>query len=149
MKWLIACTLAVVLAGPTMSFAQTDDLQPADPNQYRDVEDAQTLKGLAYLLTPLGMALEWGVARPLHYLATQTSMGPLLSGDKESVFFTENDNADQLPPGTFGPYKINPTNSLQVSNEAPTAVSPLSRTAPPTSIPPSKAVTSGTQPALH
>jgi hypothetical protein len=118
-------------------------------NQYRDVEDGQTLKGIAYLLTPVGMLLEWGVARPLHYLATQTSIGPILSGDKKSIFFTEHDNASQLPPGTFAPLKINPTNNLQASNEAAGVVVPPAKTSAAQSTASPKPSLSGSQPALR
>jgi len=151
MKRLIVCTLALILAGPAISGAQTDDQDRQNPTQYRDVEDGQALKLVSYILTPVGMALEWGLMRPLHYLATQTSAAPLLSGDKGSPFFTENNNANQVPPGTFEPYTINPSNNLQASNNTtPVPVSPASAaTAPSGSIPASKPSLSGSQPALH
>src|SRR5215472_9017280 len=151
MKRLIICTLALILAGPVISGAQTEDQDRQNPTQYRDVEDGQVLKIVSYILTPVGMALEWGLMRPLHYLATQTSAAPLLSGDKGSPFFTENNNANQVPPGTFEPYTINPSNNLQASNNpTPVPVSPASAaTAPSGSIPASKPSLSGSQPALH
>ena len=150
MKQIIVCTLALILAGPAISGAQTDDQDRQNPTQYRDVEDGQVLKLVSYILTPVGMALEWGLMRPLHYLATQTSAAPLLSGDKGSPFFTENNNANQVPPGTFGPYTINPSNNLQASNKTLAPVAPTGTTlAPAESIPPSKPLLSGSQPALH
>jgi hypothetical protein len=152
MKRLFVFSLALILAGPVVSRAQSDDSDRQNPNQYRDVEDAQVLKLVAYILTPVGMALEWGLMRPLHYLATQTSAAPLLSGDKEGPFFTENNNANQAPPGTFGPYTINPTNNLHGSNNNATLAQvppPRTTLAPAESIPPSKPLLSGNQPALH
>ena len=76
MKRLIVCTLALILAGPAISRAQSDDFDRQNPTQYRDVEDGQVLKFVSYILNPVGMALEWGVARPFHYLSTQTSVAP-------------------------------------------------------------------------
>lgn len=152
MKRLIFCILVLILAIPAISHAQTNDQDQQNPTQYRDVEDGQLLKLVSYILTPMGMALEWGLMRPLHYLATQTSAAPILSGDNNGEsFFSENNNANQVPPGTFGPYTINPTNNLQESNNKTLVpVPPASTTLPPAqSIPPSKPLLSGSQPALH
>jgi len=151
MKRLIIFTLALILALPAISHAQTDDQDRQNPTQYRDVEDGQLLKLVSYILTPVGMALEWGVMRPLHYLATQTPAAPALSGDNGPSFFGQNNNANQVPPGTFGPYTINPTNNLQASNNKTlVAVPATGSTLPPAqSIPPSKPLLSGGQPALH
>ena len=41
-----------------------------NPNEYTD-EDSQPLRMLSYLVAPVGFLLEWGVARPLHYVATE------------------------------------------------------------------------------
>ncbi|MBV8453537.1 MAG: hypothetical protein JOZ29_14890 [Deltaproteobacteria bacterium] len=150
MKRLIVCTLALILAGPVISRAQTDDQDRQNQTQYRDVDDGQALKVVSYILTPVGMALEWGLTRPLHYLATQTSAAPLLSGDKGSPFFTENNNATLVPPGTFRPSTINSSNNLQASNETPAPAAPAGKAlAPAQSSPPSKPLLSGSQPALH
>jgi hypothetical protein len=148
MKWLVVCTLALILVSPAISGAQTEDLDQPNQKQYRDVEDAQALKVVSYILTPVGMVLEWGLLRPLHYLATQTPVAPLLSGDKGSPFFTENNNANQVPPGTFGPSTVNLSNNLQASNKTMAPVAPAG-TAPAQSIQPSKPLLSGSQPALH
>jgi hypothetical protein len=150
MKRLIVCALALILAGPAISGAQTDDQDQQKPTPYRDVEDGQTLKLVSYILSPVGMVLEWGLMRPLHYLSTQTAVAPLLSGDKGSPFFTENNNVNHVPPGTFGQFTYNPTNNLQASNKTLAPVAPASATlAPSQSIPPSKPLLSGSQPALH
>jgi hypothetical protein len=151
MKRLFVCALALVLTGPVVCHAQSDDFDRQNPTQYRDVEDGQVLKVVSYILNPVGMALEWGVARPLHYLSTQSSAAPLLSGDKGPSFFTENNNASQVPPGTFGPPNVNLSNNLQASsNEAGVPVAPAGQTlAPAQSVPPSKPLLSGGQPALR
>jgi hypothetical protein len=91
------------------------------------------------------------VMRPLHYLATHTVMAPVLDGDKGSPFFTEHNNADLVPPGTFEPQAINTTNNLQASNnKISIPVAPAGKTpATAKSIPPSQSTLSGSQPALH
>lgn len=151
MKRLIIFALALILTGPALSRAQSTDQDQQDQSQYRDVEDGQVLKFVSYILMPVGMALEWGVMRPLHYLATQTSAKPLLSGDQGPAFFAENNNASKVPPGTFAPNTINTTNNLQASNSnippsstsaEGTKASSAQAAAPPQSL-------SGSQPALH
>ena len=99
---LIGLVVLVMAAWPLRSHAQyTNDDEGT--SQYNDVDDGQALKVVSYILTPFGMALEWGLTRPLHYTATQTAIGPLLSGDTETTYFGSNNNADLLPPGTFAP----------------------------------------------
>jgi hypothetical protein len=151
MKRLIICFLILILAGPAITHAQSGDQEQQNPPPYRDVEDGQVLKLVAYILTPVGMALEWGVMRPLHYLSTQTSAAPLLSGDKGTPFFTENNNAKQVPPGTFASPAVNLTNNLQASsNRVVIPSAPLgSGPTPAETIPPTKPLTTGTQPALQ
>jgi len=103
MKRALVGLAALLIAGwPVLSHAQYND-DEENSSQYNDVEDGQTLKVISYILTPFGMALEWGLTRPLHYVATQTSAGPLIAGDTEPTYFGQNDNADLLPPGTFAP----------------------------------------------
>ena len=107
------------MSWPIVSHAQYDDEDLQHPNQYNDVEDGQPLKLVSYILNPIGMGLEWGLTRPLHFLATRTPAAPILSGDTERTFFGETDNADQVPPGTFGPYTINPTNRMETITGQP------------------------------
>jgi hypothetical protein len=153
MKRLLVFTLALVLTTPLISRAQTDESDQSK-QQYRDEDDAQLLKLVSYILTPAGMALEWGLMRPLHHLATQTSAAPILSGDNQPSFFTENNNASKVPPGTFAPPPVNMTNNLEpadnleASNNKPQRPG-ASTLAPAESIPPSKPLISGGQPALH
>jgi hypothetical protein len=153
MKRITVLLLALMLAAPMISRAQSIDQDQQNPNQYRDVDDGQVLKLVSYVLTPFGMALEWGLMRPLHHLATQTSAAPLLSGDNnQPSFFDQNDNASHVPPGTFGPSTINPTNQMYPSNnEASLAPvpAPHATLGPAESIPPSTPLPSGNQPALH
>lgn len=151
MKRLIIVSVALTLMGPALSRAQSSDQEQPEQSQYRDVEDGQVLKGVSYILMPIGMALEWGIMRPLHYLATQTSAKPLLSGDQGSAFFAENNNASKVPPGTFAPNPINATNNLQASNSSTEQASTAPYATRPSSVKPTapSQPLSGSQPALH
>jgi hypothetical protein len=102
MKRALIGLVVLVMAGwPVLSHAQyTDD---EESSNYTDVDDGQALKVVSYILTPFGMALEWGLTRPLRYTATKTAIGPLLSGDTETSYFGQTNNAALLPPGTFAP----------------------------------------------
>jgi hypothetical protein len=91
-----------------------DDLQ--NPGQYNDVEDGQLLKAVSYILMPIGMGLEWGLTRPLHYAATQTPLAPVLSGDRDNTYFGQTDNFVNLPPGTFAPPPLNLGNNFTPSS---------------------------------
>jgi hypothetical protein len=122
MKRMIVGILTLVLmTWPAISHAQYGDEDLQHPNQYNDVEDGQLLKLVSYVLTPIGMGLEWGIARPLHHLATQTKLAPILSGDTQQSYFGENNNASYVPPGTFGPYTIDPTNRMETVTGQPIA----------------------------
>ncbi len=94
------------------SFAGEDQ---RNPYEYRDVDDSQLLRLAAYALTPAGMLLEWGVTRPVHYVATRTPLAPVLSGDKDVYYFGQNNNADIVPAGTFAPAPVNLSNSFEPS----------------------------------
>lgn len=63
---------------------QDPDLQ--NPTEYTD-EDSELLRMAAYIIAPIGFALEWGVARPLHYLATDTFLAPVLNGTRPEPEF--------------------------------------------------------------
>jgi hypothetical protein len=93
------CTVMVLaMAMPTMALAQQgpyNDKQ--NPNEYTDTEDGQLLKVVSYFIAPIGYALEWGVTRPLHYLATKTSLAPMMSGDTEySQIYNPGENAQPI-----------------------------------------------------
>jgi hypothetical protein len=81
---MLCVVVALVMAMPAMALAQQgpyNDKQ--NPHEYTDTEDGQLLKFVSYFIAPIGYALEWGVTRPLHYLATQTPLAPMMSGDTE------------------------------------------------------------------
>ena len=57
------------------------------------------LKVFSYVIAPIGYALEWGVTRPLHYLATKTSLAPAISGDTEySEMYNPGPNVAPIVP---------------------------------------------------
>ncbi len=107
MKRAAICLLTLLaLAMPRLARAQ-DWYDPDEgPPPYQDVEDGQMLRIAGYVLAPFGYALEWGLTRPLHHLATDTPLAPMLSGDTEVSYFGQTSNADLLPPGTFTPFQM-------------------------------------------
>jgi hypothetical protein len=88
------------VAMPGMVFAQQgpyNDKQ--NPDEYTDAEDGQPIKIVSYFIAPVGYALEWAVARPLHYLATKTSLAPIMSGDTErSEIYNPGPTAEPIEP---------------------------------------------------
>jgi hypothetical protein len=151
MKRLMVCALVLILAAPAIARAQDDDQDRQNSSEYSDVENGQLLQLGSYLFTPFGMALEWGVMRPLNYLATKSSAAPLLSGDKGPSFFGENNNANQVPPGTFAS-TINPTNNLEAPTNSESSA-PIASTgtiqAPAQTTSSPQPARSGGQPQLH
>jgi hypothetical protein len=89
----LALIAALLLVAPSFARAQGySDLDKQDPNEYDD-QDSQLLNMVSYVLRPIGFTLEWGVARPLHYLATQSPLAPVLGANTDS-------DSDRLPPVT-------------------------------------------------
>ena len=112
------CTVMVLaiavpaMAMPSMALAQQgpyNDKQ--NPNEYTDTEDGQLLKVVSYFIAPIGYALEWGVTRPLHYLATKTSLAPMMSGDTEySQIYNPGENVQPIVP-------VQPANTASAADE--------------------------------
>ena len=73
--------IAIVLAWPLSARCQ-QSWQLHDPNEYTQ-EDSHPVRVIGWLLSPVGFALEWGIARPLHYVATQTPLAPVLNGGEQ------------------------------------------------------------------
>lgn len=141
--------LALMMAIPAMALAQQgpyNDKQ--NPNEYTDTEDGQTLKVVSYILAPIGYALEWGVTRPLHYLATKTSLAPMMSGDTE---YSEINN----PGPTVMPIEpVTPANTASSAAVGQSSAPPtyIERTpVGPVAVPPALAplTTPPAQPVLH
>jgi hypothetical protein len=87
-----ALVVALLLVAPSFARAQASDLDRQDATEYDD-QDSQVLNMVSYALRPIGFTLEWGIARPLHYLATKSPLAPVLGAN------TDSDN-DRLPPVT-------------------------------------------------
>ncbi len=119
-----------------------------NPQEYTDTEDGQPLKVFSYILAPLGYALEWGVTRPLHYLATKTALAPVLSGDTEySEMYNPGSNVAPIEP-------VPPANTASSSSAVEGSAPPtyIERTpVGPVAVPPPLAplTTPPAQPALH
>jgi len=84
---------ALLLVAPSFAHSQGySDLDKQDPTEYDD-QDSQLLNMVSYVLRPIGFTLEWGIARPLHYLATKSPAAPVLGANTDS-------DSDRLPPIT-------------------------------------------------
>lgn len=84
---------ALLLVAPSFARAQGySDMDKQDPTEYDD-QDSQLLNMVSYVLRPIGFTLEWGVARPLHYLATKSPLAPVLGANTDA-------DRDRLPPVT-------------------------------------------------
>jgi hypothetical protein len=89
----LALVAALLLVAPSFARAQGySDLDKQDATEYDD-QDSQLLNMVSYVLRPIGFTLEWGVARPLHYLATKSPLAPVLGANTDS-------DSDRLPPVT-------------------------------------------------
>ncbi|MDO8432887.1 MAG: hypothetical protein Q7S58_10820 [Candidatus Binatus sp.] len=104
----ICFSAALVLGLPSFSHAQYNDNDRQNPKEYTD-EDSQPLALMADILYPVGFAAEWLLARPMHYVATDSP----ISGAYRPV-----GGADFSPPP---PVPIIPDNSLgsTVSSSSP------------------------------
>src|SRR5215469_15317974 len=84
---------ALLLVAPCLAHAQGySDLDKQDSTEYDD-QDSQLLNMVSYVLRPIGFTLEWGIARPLHYLATKSAVSSLLGANTDS-------DSDRLQPVT-------------------------------------------------
>jgi hypothetical protein len=94
-------TAAILFAGllafaPALAIAQDYPMDSQHPKEYTD-EDSQPLKLASYVLAPVGFVLEWTVARPLHYLANESPLAPMLGANTESEGLSP-PNVKPLPP---------------------------------------------------
>ncbi len=90
---IICLSAALILGVPNLAAAQVIDDDRQNPNEYTD-EDSQPLRMLSYFVAPVGFLLEWGVARPLHYVATNTFLAPAMSAETRVPPFRPPASAD-------------------------------------------------------
>src|ERR1700676_5133762 len=83
---IICLSAALIIGVPNLAAAQYSDTDKQNPTEYTN-EDSQPLRMIAYLIAPIGFLLEWGVARPLHYVATNTFLAPVFNGDTHEPVF--------------------------------------------------------------
>jgi len=148
---IILCA-ALVLGLPTISSAQYNDNDQQNPKEYHD-EDSQPLAIVSYLFYPIGYAFEWLVARPLHYVATESPAAPV---------FKDVDGDDTAPPPPAPIIPDNTLNSAAAESNTPQDWSPtrapstssnavpawgVAKSAPAAQS--SSAPPSGSQPVLH
>lgn len=143
-RFALSIALIAALAMPVSAFAQGPYNDKQNPNEYTNTEDGQPLKFFSYFLAPVGYALEWGVMRPLHYLATKTPLAPALSGDTEySEMYNPGPTVEPLQP--LPPANI-PAPSAPQAQAPPPPGSAVMPAMPQTHVAPAP---SGSQPALH
>jgi hypothetical protein len=134
------CLIVVLtLALPLVAHAQyrADDSDRQHPREYND-QDSQVLNLVATILWPVGVALEWGVARPLHYVAANS---PLFGNSANSPPPLPPEALQPIPPEAEAP----PTEIVPApeARSAPPAAPQPGRTGQPAApLPPG-------QPVLH
>lgn len=95
----ICFSAALVLGFPAFSHAQYNDSDRQDAKEYTD-DDSHPLALMADVLYPVGFAAEWLIARPMHYLTSDSPISPI---------YRPVGGIDNLPPA---PVPIIPDNSL-------------------------------------
>ncbi len=112
---IVAVMAIALLTSPVLCRAQVSD-DSQNPNEYTE-DDSNPLKMLFYILSPVGFALEWTIARPMHYLATESSLAPVFgSGNDETTY------ANNVPPAPIAelpPSDMAPSRSSELEGAAP------------------------------
>jgi hypothetical protein len=137
--------VALFVALPTISRAQYNDTDQQNPKEYND-EDSSPLALFADLIYPIGYGLEWLVARPLHYLSTDSPAAPVYrpvgGGDMAPapiVPVIPDNTMDEASSSSTTPQDWSPTRS-PVTTNATVIKRPAPAAAPSVS---------GSQPTLH
>ncbi len=138
---------ALLLSSPAFARAQYSD-ERQNPKEYTQ-DDSNPLKLISYVLSPIGFALEWTVARPLHYLTTETPLAPAFQSADDGMEGNAIAEAGALPapiaqlppPDRFPsePEELKPHEGT-VSPRAPTKKGQSQESAPPSPV---------EQPVLH
>jgi hypothetical protein len=129
--------LAIAVDFPLSCYAQSSDAQDQpswqlrDPNEYQQ-EDSHPVRAIGSLLSPIGFALEWGIARPWHYVATQTFLAPVLNGGQQEDQWDEDYDTGPMPQAPMPqPQAAEPSTSQQAFREqniAPSAAPQVNST---------------------
>jgi len=145
--WMVFALAIAMPAGALAQQGPYNDKQ--NPNEYTDTEDGQLLKVVSYFLAPIGYALEWGVTRPLHDLATKSALAPAMSGDTEySQMYNPGPNVAPIVPVT--PPANTASSSAVGENSAPQTYIERTPVGPVVVPPPLAPLTAPpAQPVLH
>ncbi len=110
---VICLCAALLLAAPNFAHAQYADTDEQNPKEYRD-EDSQPVRMMAYVLSPIGFLLEWTVARPAHYIATDSFLAPVFGEVPEPTWTPPAiaeiplDNIEEAPTPALPPTEVTP-----------------------------------------
>jgi hypothetical protein len=123
---IIILAAALMLSAPQIARAQYADTDRQNPSEYTD-EDSHPLRVAAYILAPVGFLLEWTVARPIHYIATDTFLAPVFNGDVSEPTYTPPAIAeiplDDVGDEALPPTEVTPAPPVR-SQHAPLSESP-------------------------
>lgn len=141
----IIFSAALFVALPAISHAQYNDNDRQNPKEYHD-EDSQPLAIAADILYPVGYAIEWLVARPMHWIANDSPATPAfrpVGGNDMSppppVPIIPDNTMDQASSSSSTPQDWSPTRAPITTNATVIRPSAPAATPPPSS----------SQPALH
>jgi hypothetical protein len=150
----VVCVLIVssIILIPALSRA--DEMNESrTPNEYTQ-EESHPLRIVSYIVTPVGFILEWTVARPLHYIASETFLAPAL--DSEYGYEERPVPVEELPPTTLPEAAVPPQKPAlkeeSLSRRAPAAApapSVPTESAQPSAPAPTAPSESTGQPVLH
>jgi hypothetical protein len=144
---IIFCA-ALWIALPTISHAQYNDTDLQNPKEYHD-EDSQPLALFADVLYPVGFAVEWLVARPMHYVANESPVAPIFrpvgggDGTPPARIPIIPDNTMKEEAAATEPQEWSPTRSAVTTNAT------VIKQAAPSFAAPSSAAPSSSQPVMH
>ncbi len=125
---------ALMIAAPNFAHAQYADNDQQNPKEYTN-EDSQPIRMMAYVLAPIGFMLEWTVARPAHWIATDSPIAPVFGEVQEPAW----------TPPAIAEIPLDTIQEPALPGLPPTEVTPAPESAAPTG---NKAVPSD-QPVLH
>lgn len=123
---IIVVAAVLILGAPALARAQYNDTDRQNPTEYTD-EDSHPLRLAAFLMAPVGFVLEWTIARPIHYIATQTGLAPVFNGDVREPTYTPPAIAeiplDDVGDEALPPTEVTPAPPVK-SQQAPLSQSP-------------------------